>query len=72
MLETETKKLRPDEAGACQHCGALVYGDSIKCRQCGKFPIKIHRCNHCGSIAAATADRCWKCGRPFTPDNDYL
>ena len=61
-----------NEASACEHCNALVYGDSSRCPQCGKFPIKIHHCKHCGCISASTADRCWKCGRPFTPDGDYL
>ena len=61
-----------DEAGACEHCGALVYGDNLKCPQCGKFPIKIHHCRHCGCISASTADRCWKCRRMFTPNSDFL
>jgi RNA polymerase subunit RPABC4/transcription elongation factor Spt4 len=61
-----------NEAGACEHCGGLVYGDSLKCPQCGKFPVKIHQCKHCGCISASTADRCWKCGRMFAPESDYL
>jgi len=63
---------KASEAGACEHCGALVYGDNLKCPQCGKFPVKIHRCLRCGSISARTADNCWKCGRVFLPDSDFL
>ncbi len=61
-----------NEAGACEHCGGLVYGDTIQCRQCGKFPIKMHRCPRCGCISAKEAARCWKCNRVFSPDGDYL
>ena len=60
------------EDSACQHCGALVYGDNIRCPQCGKFPIRMHQCPRCKSIAAASAERCWKCGRTFEPDGDFL
>lgn len=72
MIESEAKKIRPDDPGYCQHCGALVYADSTKCAQCGKFPIKVHRCSHCGFLSAPTAERCWKCARLFQPDGDYL
>ena len=61
-----------NEAGACDHCGALVYGDNVRCPQCGKFPIKMHQCPRCKSIAAIGADKCWKCGRVFEPDGDLL
>ena len=63
---------KANEAGSCQHCGALVYGDNIRCPQCGKFPILMHQCPRCKSIAAATVTRCWKCGRVFEPDGDFL
>lgn len=73
MADTETTaRLKASDAGACAHCGALVYGDTLKCLQCGRFPIKLHRCARCGSISAATSERCWKCGRVFAPDGDYL
>jgi hypothetical protein len=63
---------RPSEAGACEHCGALVFGDSVRCAQCEKFPVKLHRCPRCKSIASADETRCWKCRRPFEPGGDYL
>jgi len=61
-----------NEAGSCDHCGALVYGDNTKCPQCGRFPIKMHQCPRCKSIAASTTASCWKCGRVFEPDGDFL
>jgi uncharacterized OB-fold protein len=70
-----TKSEQPplaNEAGACEHCGALVYGDSVRCTQCGKFPIKLHRCPKCGSIASQNEQRCWKCRRPFEPGGDFF
>ena len=63
---------KASEAGACEHCGALTYGDTLRCPQCHKFPIKMHRCSHCQCISAQNAERCWKCGRVFRPDGDYL
>ena len=65
------KKL-PGEEGYCEHCDGLVYNTTLKCPQCGKFPIKIHRCPRCHSLSAPDADRCWKCGKVFLPDSDYL
>jgi hypothetical protein len=73
MASPTSERIRSaGEEGACEHCGALVYGDSLKCKQCGHFPIKIHCCPRCRSFSADTADRCWKCGRVFIPDSDYL
>jgi RNA polymerase subunit RPABC4/transcription elongation factor Spt4 len=69
---TRNAAQKGSDAGACDHCGALVYGDNIRCPQCGKFPIKMHHCPHCKSIAAISADKCWKCGRVFEPDGDLL
>ncbi len=66
------KAQKVNEAGSCEHCGALVYGDNIRCPQCDKFPIKMHKCPRCKSIAAANVAQCWKCGRVFEPNGDYL
>src|SRR5579859_2766897 len=63
---------KPNEPAACEHCGALVYGDTTSCNQCGHFPIKMHKCQHCGCIAAITSAKCWKCGRYFEPEGDLL
>ncbi|MCC6730543.1 MAG: zinc ribbon domain-containing protein [Chthonomonadales bacterium] len=64
--------MRKDTAGACQHCGALVYAETRRCPQCGRFPVKLRLCAHCRHIAPADAARCPRCGRPFQPDGDYL
>jgi RNA polymerase subunit RPABC4/transcription elongation factor Spt4 len=66
------RKSTQDEEVACQHCGALAYRDARVCRQCGKFPVALHRCPHCGFIAPADAERCERCGRVFMPGGDYL
>ena len=71
-MKTPRMRLQASEEGACQHCGGLVYGDTLQCPQCGKFPIKMHKCPRCGSIASKEADRCWKCGRIFEPGGDYF
>ena len=63
---------KTNEAGACEHCGALVYPDCKECAQCGNFPIKLHLCTRCGFISPEEASRCAKCGRMFSPDGDYL
>lgn len=70
--EKSLRRRRAEEAGACQHCGALVYGDTRRCPQCGRFPIKLHLCPRCKTISAAEAERCWRCGYVFLPDCDYL
>ncbi|MGC8668199.1 MAG: double zinc ribbon domain-containing protein [Chthonomonadales bacterium] len=57
---------------ACQHCGALVYPDTRRCPQCGRFPVKLHLCPRCHTVAGAHEERCPKCGRLFQPDGDYL
>jgi hypothetical protein len=67
-----TQRKTSEEAHACQHCGALVYSDSRKCSQCGKFPVLLRRCPRCGCISAGDAERCWKCERVFEPGGDYL
>ena len=61
-----------NEARACQHCGALVYAETRRCAQCGKFPVKLRQCPRCGCISEATATVCWNCGRAFFPGADYL
>jgi hypothetical protein len=63
---------KPNEAGSCEHCGALVYADAALCAQCGKFPILLRHCPKCACISAKDADRCWQCGRIFEPDGDFL
>ena len=70
--QTAEKVTTSDGATSCEHCGALVFDDSIRCRQCGRFPVKLHRCARCGSISAKDESKCWKCGRVFPPDGDYL
>lgn len=70
--EQARKGLTASDQGACDHCGALVFGDSIQCAQCGRFPIRIHQCPRCKCLSAAATDACWKCGRVFQPDGDYL
>ena len=72
MSDTATKPDTTGEAGACAHCGALVYGDTLRCPQCKRFPIKLHLCPKCRSISAASSENCWKCGRVFLPDGDFL
>jgi|GEM_PF-1923171 hypothetical protein len=76
MSDSQKPTQRPvrarNEDCACQHCGALVYGDSSRCSQCGKFPVKLHKCADCGCISDETAVKCWKCGRVFEPDGEYL
>jgi RNA polymerase subunit RPABC4/transcription elongation factor Spt4 len=67
-----SKATTTSEELACQHCGALVYSDSKRCPQCGKFPIRLHRCPQCGCIASGEAERCWKCSHVFEPGGDYL
>lgn len=71
-MNAQSVKEQVNQASACEHCGGLVYGDTMRCPQCGKFPTRLHRCPRCGSIAAKEADQCWKCGRLFEPDGDYL
>ncbi|HLI48012.1 MAG TPA: zinc ribbon domain-containing protein [Chthonomonas sp.] len=66
------RRQRAEEASACEHCGALVYGDTRRCPQCGRFPIKLHLCPRCKTISAADAERCWRCGYVFLPEHDYL
>jgi hypothetical protein len=71
-MKTAYRRLAAYEAGDCEHCGALVYGDTVRCKQCGKFPVKMHCCPRCKCISAKEAERCWKCGRVFQFDGDYL
>jgi RNA polymerase subunit RPABC4/transcription elongation factor Spt4 len=61
-----------NEARACQHCGALVYAETRRCPQCGRFPVKLHQCPRCRSIAGPNDDFCWRCGRIFFPGEDFL
>ena len=68
----DIRNIKVNEPGACQHCGALVFGDTLKCSQCRRFPVKIHSCPRCKAISAAKAANCWKCGRVFAPYSDYL
>ena len=71
-MDARSLQRKVNEEGACEHCGALVYGDTTRCSHCGKFPIKIHRCPRCRCISAGSASKCWKCGRVFEPEGDYL
>jgi RNA polymerase subunit RPABC4/transcription elongation factor Spt4 len=68
----DLKHIKANEPGACQHCGALVFGDTLRCSQCGRFPIRIHSCPRCKAISSAEAEACWKCGRMFVMDGDFL
>lgn len=61
-----------NEGKACEHCGALVFEETVRCPQCNRFPTKLHCCPKCHCIAAADAEKCWKCGRVFEPEGDYL
>jgi RNA polymerase subunit RPABC4/transcription elongation factor Spt4 len=61
-----------ENAKACGHCGALVFGDTKTCPQCGRFPVKLHQCPKCKTVAAETATRCPQCGRLFDPLGDFL
>ena len=73
MIEDIVKEPRgPDSASTCEHCGALVYGDTKRCHQCGRFPVKLRKCPRCRMIAKGDADVCPRCGRPFDPLGDYL
>ncbi|MBC7527686.1 MAG: hypothetical protein H7308_09055 [Chthonomonadaceae bacterium] len=65
-------KAEGNDAGSCQHCGALVYNNTLRCSQCGKFPVRIHLCPKCKSISAVEAIQCWKCGKPLELDGDFL
>ncbi len=69
---TKTAAEKANDAGACGHCGALVYHESVRCYQCGKFPVKLHQCPKCKSIASLEAVVCWKCGKGLNPDGDFL
>lgn len=62
----------PDGSQSCGHCGALVFPETTTCRQCGKFPIKLHKCPGCGCISDPKQERCWKCRRVFDPLGDWL
>ena len=64
--------MKPNAPGACEHCGALVYPDTKKCAQCGRFPIKLHQCPVCRTIGGREEDHCPQCGRMYEPDGDYL
>jgi len=68
----ERTEREPDDARACEHCGALVYADTRVCHQCGRFPVRLHRCPRCRLIGPGSADRCPRCGRLYEPDGDYL
>ena len=57
---------------ACEHCGALVYPETRRCPQCGRFPIKLHLCPRCRTVAGANEDACPQCGRRFEPGGNYL
>ncbi len=57
---------------ACEHCGALVFEDTKKCPQCGKFPVKLRLCPRCRTVAPERSSSCPECGRFFQPDGDYL
>ncbi len=70
--DTRNRRKSADEARVCQHCGALVYGDSRACPQCGKFPVRLHCCPKCGFISPGDAARCERCGRVFEPNGDYI
>jgi RNA polymerase subunit RPABC4/transcription elongation factor Spt4 len=56
----------------CEHCGALVFPETKKCPQCGKFPVRLHRCPRCKTISPPDSDHCADCGRAFMPGEDYL
>ena len=71
-LKQEQRYRPAAEEGACEHCEALVYGDSHHCPQCGKFPIKLRLCPKCKSISSKDETMCWKCRRAFQPDEDFL
>lgn len=68
----ETVREASNEAAACEHCGGLVYEDTLRCPQCRKFPKKLHVCPRCKCISAASESSCWKCGHRFAPGGDYL
>jgi RNA polymerase subunit RPABC4/transcription elongation factor Spt4 len=61
-----------ESSRACDHCGALVFADTKKCPQCGRFPVKLHLCPRCKTVAAENATRCEQCGRIFDPFGDFL
>jgi RNA polymerase subunit RPABC4/transcription elongation factor Spt4 len=71
-MTASNRSLKPDDALACRHCGALVYRDTRACPQCARFPIPLHLCPRCGFISAPEAERCDRCGRVFEPGGDYL
>jgi RNA polymerase subunit RPABC4/transcription elongation factor Spt4 len=64
--------MNKETSAACAHCGALVFGDTKKCPQCGRFPVKLHLCPKCKAVAGENAARCPQCGRMFNPAGDYL
>lgn len=61
-----------EESRACDHCGALVFGDTKKCPQCGRFPVKLHLCPRCKTVSAVQESRCPQCGKVFDPLGDFL
>jgi len=63
---------REGEESACEHCGGLVYADTKRCPQCGRFPIKLHACPRCRTVASMDERQCPRCGQPFQPDGDFL
>jgi RNA polymerase subunit RPABC4/transcription elongation factor Spt4 len=64
--------MKKQPPSACEHCGGLVYPETKRCPQCGRFPVKLHLCPRCHMIASASEDRCPRCGRLFEPEGDYL
>jgi RNA polymerase subunit RPABC4/transcription elongation factor Spt4 len=71
-MQTRRAKEARDIEQACDHCGALVFAETTRCPQCGKFPIKLHQCPRCHVLARAEEQVCWKCGHLFDPAGDYL